>query len=144
VKIPAADDGRAAPSPGLCRRRCGVAAGGGYCGLGRATTESQRRPYRRCLSAVLPNFGASLGEVVQAFVVLRKIGCAVEIVIFFTLSKCGRGWLRNFAGGTGGFTVSVAGCLSSGGSGGCRRVVGCRHGVYGAGAVRELAEKMLG
>ena len=50
---------------------------------------------------------------------------------FFTLSKCGRGWLRNFAGGTGGFTVSVSGCLSSGGSG-------------GAGAVRELAGKMLG
>jgi len=58
------------------------------------------------------------------------MGCAVEIVIFFTLSKCGRGWLRNFAGGTGGFTVSVAGCLSSGGSGGA-----------GAGAVRELAGK---
>jgi hypothetical protein len=78
-------------------------------------------------------------------ILVRKMGmgCAVEIVIFFTLSKCGRGWLRNFAGGTGGFTVSVAGCLSSGG---CRRlrVVVCRHGVYGAGAVRELAGKMLG
>ncbi len=66
-------------------------------------------------------------------ILVRKMGCAVEIVIFFTLSKCGRGWLRNFAGSTGGFTVSVAGCLSSGGSDGA-----------GAGAVRELAGKMLG